>query len=58
MLCDVINKYELLFNGTIGIWKTRPVDIELQLGEKPYNAKPYPVTRAHKSVFRKEVERL
>ena len=43
MLCDVLNKYELLFGGTLGTWKTKPVDIELQLGEKYYHAKPYPV---------------
>ena len=43
MLCDVLNRYELLFNGTIGIWNTKPVYIELQPGEKPYHAKPYPV---------------
>ena len=29
MLRDVLKKYEFLFNGTIGTWKTKPVDIEL-----------------------------
>ena len=29
MLCDVLNKYEFLFDGTLGTWKTKPVDIEL-----------------------------
>ena len=51
MLRDVLNKYEFLFNGTLVNWKTRPVDVELQSGEKTYYSKPYPVPRAHKAVF-------
>ena len=58
MLRDVLNKYEFLFDGTIGTWKMRPVDIELQPEEKPYHYKPCPVPRAHEAVFRKDVERL
>ena len=30
MLLDVLNKYDLLFDGDLGTWKKRPVDIELQ----------------------------
>ena len=44
MFREVLNKYELIFDITLGTWKTKPVDIELQPGEKPYHAKPYPVT--------------
>ena len=51
MLHDVLNKYEFLLNGIIGTWKTKPVYIELQPGEKPYHDKPYPVPRAHEAVF-------
>ena len=51
MLRDVLNKYELLFNGTLGTWKTRPVDINLQPGAKTYHAKPYPVPNAHEAVL-------
>ena len=58
MLREVLNKYEFLFDGTLGTWKTRNVDIEIQTGEKPYHAKPYPVPHAHKDVYRKEVEWL
>ena len=58
MLRDVLNKCDFLFNGTLGTWKTRSVNIELHPGAKPYHYKPYPVTRAHKAVFCKEVERL
>ena len=54
--------YELnmssFLDRTLVTWKTKPVDIELHPGAKPYRAKPYPVPRAHESVFRKEVELL
>ena len=40
MFCDVLTKYEFLFGRTLGTWKTKPLDIEQQLGAKPYHAKP------------------
>ena len=58
MLRDVWTKYELAFGRTLWTWKTRPVDRELQPGEKPYHDEPYPVTQAHTVVFLKEVEQL
>ena len=58
MLYDLLTKYEFIFGGTIGTWKTKPVDIKLQPISKPYNSKPYPVTRAYGLVFCKEVERF
>ena len=58
MLRNVLNKYEFLFDGTLGTWKARPVYIKLNPGAKPYNAKPHPVPQAHKAVFHKELERL
>ena len=50
MLRDVLNIYEFLLDGTLGTWKTKPVDIEIQPEAKPYNAKPYPVTQEHGAV--------
>jgi hypothetical protein len=33
-----------LFDGTLGNWKTDPVELELKdKNEKPYHARPYPV---------------
>ena len=37
MLYDVTTKYEHLFEGYIGNWKTKPVDIELHPGSKTYH---------------------
>ena len=58
MLYNVLTKYEYLFNRTIGIWKTKPVDIELHPGAKPYHSKPYPVPHSCGAVFKREVECL
>ena len=58
MLCDVLTKYELLFDRTPGTRKKKLVDIEIKPGAKPYYAKPHLVPRAHKAVFHKEVEQL
>ena len=58
MCCDVLTKYESLFDGTIVTWKTKPLDIEQQTGAKPYHDKPYSVPRAHEAIFCKKVERL
>ena len=58
MLYYVLTKYELLFDKTLGTCKTKPVDIELQTGAKPYHSKPYMVPQSHEAVFCKEVEWL
>ena len=55
MLYDVLTKYEFLFGGTLETWKIKPVDIELQPGDKPYNPKPYPVPQSHEAIFCKEL---
>jgi hypothetical protein len=37
-------KYEDLFDGLLGTWKTDPIQLELKdPNVKPYPAKPYPV---------------
>ena len=45
-LLTLLQKYEELFDGTLGEWKTTPVSLELKEGAKPYNIRqPYPVQR-------------
>ena len=51
MLRYVLNKHELLFDGTLVTCKIKPVDIEQDTGAKTYHAKPYPVPQSHKVVF-------
>jgi hypothetical protein len=51
-------KYELLFNGTLGDWKTKPVSFQLKEGASPYHGQAFPVPKIHKETLIKEVSRL
>jgi hypothetical protein len=43
-LLKLLQKFEDLFEGTLGTWKTDPVDLELNNPKvKPFHAEPYPV---------------
>ena len=43
-LLKLLQKFEDLFDGTLGTWKTDPVNLELKdPNVKPFHAKPYPV---------------
>ncbi len=59
-LLQLLTKYESLFDGTLGDWKTKPVSFQLKEGVSPYHGRAFPVPSA-KSPQRnhqKEVERL
>ena len=56
MLYDILSKYELFFDGTLGTLKPKPVDIEPHPVSKPYHSKPYPVPSAHEDVFKTELK--
>jgi hypothetical protein len=36
-LLQLLKKYESLFNGTLGDWKTKPVSFQLKEGVSPYH---------------------
>ena len=57
-LLDLLVDFEDLFDGTLGHWKTEPVDIELKPDAKPYSGRYYPVPRINKETFKKELLRL
>ena len=57
-LYKLLVKYEDLFDGTLGEWKTEPVDFELVDDAKPHSQRHYPVPHLYKETFRKELERL
>jgi hypothetical protein len=43
-LLQLLQKYEDLFDGSLGTWKTDPMQLELKdPNVRPYHAKPYPV---------------
>ena len=53
-----MQNFEEFFDGTLGTWKTYPVKFELKKDAKSKCLKPYPVPKAHREIFKKEVERL
>ena len=58
-LLGVLNKFESLFDGTLGTWNTKPVELELKDPDcKPVHAKPYPVPQSQERKLRDEVKRL
>ena len=54
----ILQRYEELFDGTLGDFQTDPVKFNLQLGENPYDSRPYPIPQLQYEVFEKEVNRL
>jgi hypothetical protein len=57
-LLQLLNKYKLLFDGTLGDWKTKPVSFQLKEGASPYHGQAFPVPKIHKDTLIKEVDRL
>jgi hypothetical protein len=57
-LVQLLVKFESLFDGTLGDWRTKPVSFQLKEGASPYHDRAFPVTKIHKDVLIKEVERL
>jgi hypothetical protein len=50
-----LQKYEDLFDGSLGTWKTTPIQLELKdLIVKPYHARPYPVTHSQERRLKDE----
>jgi hypothetical protein len=58
-LLKLLQKFEHLFDGTLGSWNADPVDLELKDPEcKPYHARPYPVLHSQEQALKEEIERL
>jgi hypothetical protein len=57
-LLQLLTKYELLFDGTLGDWETKPVSFQLKEGVSPYRGQTFPVPKVQKETIIKEVERL
>ena len=58
LLLILLEESEDLFDGTLGDWATKPVDLEIKPDSKPFNSRYYPVPRINKEIFRKEIKRL
>ena len=58
-LLVLLKDYEDIFDGTLGKWKTEPVEIEIKTNDKPVSSRYYPVPHINnKATFKKELLRL
>jgi hypothetical protein len=58
LLYHLLIKYEDIFDGTLGEWRTSPVDFELTEGAQLHSQRHYPVPHLYKQTFKKELDRL
>jgi hypothetical protein len=58
LLYALLLKFEEVFDGTLGKWRTEPVDFELIDGAQPHSQRHYPVPHLYKKTFKKELDRL
>ena len=58
-LYQLLNNFKNLFDGTLGNWKTDPIDLELKEKDtKPFHSRPYPVPHSQEQKLKEEVQRL
>ena len=59
LLLRLLQKFEDLFDGTLGTWNTEPIQLELKNpNQVPYHAKPYPVPYSQEKKLKEEIARL
>lgn len=49
-------KYEELFNETLGVWETFPVDFMLEEGARPFHAQAFPVPHEHEAPMKIDLD--
>ena len=57
-LLTLLQRFEDLFDGTLGCWTGDPYNIELQPNAQPYHSRAYPIPKIHEKTLKKEVDRL
>jgi Aspartyl protease len=57
-LQDLLEKYESLFDGTLGHWDDVECKVELKPDVQPYHARAYPIPHKYVDTLKLEVERL
>src|SRR5687768_16076486 len=58
-LLKLLQKYVHLFEGTVGTWNSKPVDLVLKDPKgAPYHAKPSPVPHFQEQKLKEEVDRF
>jgi hypothetical protein len=48
---QLLRKYESLFGGTLGDWKTKLFSFQLKEGVSPYHGRAFPVPKIHKDTI-------
>ena len=57
-LYKLLNKYNSLFDGSLGTWTGDPYNIELKPDATPYHARAFPIPKIHEETLKMEVNRL
>ena len=51
-LYKVLNKYEILFDGTLGKWEGKPYHIDLRDNVTPFHAKPFSIPKMYEHTLK------
>jgi Reverse transcriptase (RNA-dependent DNA polymerase) len=54
----LLYKFEHLFDGTLGNWKTDPLSFKLKEGAKPFQLAPFSVSKIHETTLKREIQSL
>ena len=57
-ILGILKDFEHLFNSTSEDWDTKPVNLELKPGYKPFNSKYCPFPIINEEIFRKDLKSL
>ena len=57
-LKTLLERFEPLFDGTLGTWRDKAYNIELKPGATPYHCRPFPVPKIHERTLKVELDRL
>jgi len=58
-LLKLLKKFKTLFDGSLGTWETKPVELQLKdPNTKPVYIKPYPVPKSREVQLKEECKRL
>ena len=57
-LSQLLYKYQHVFDGTLGQWRSTPYNIQLKDNVTPYHAKPFPIPKVHEQTLLIELNRL
>ena len=57
-LLKLLQKYDSIFDGTLGTWQTEDIKLELKPDAKPYHARPFPVPYSQEQKLNDEIQRL